>query len=64
MIDGNNILVTNKKLRKLFKEKDEKFKAEAQIRLTWLMCTAYKLTGFYLFFDEYYEKVDYDLIKK
>ena len=37
LIDGNNVLVTNGKLRKYFQNQDPWQKAESQIRLNWIV---------------------------
>lgn len=61
LIDGNNCLTTQKHLRFFFQQKDDKAKAEAQIRFRWLISQVIKYSNrCYIFFDDKFSKKTYE----
>ena len=51
LIDGNNILPTQKDFRKYFQSNSENERVQAKLRCQWLISYALDIQGCYLFFD-------------
>jgi hypothetical protein len=59
LIDGNNILPTNKHFRKYFQSKTKMEKVIAQVRCQWYFSHCFRKEEVILFFDEKFEDVEY-----
>jgi hypothetical protein len=59
LVDGNNILPTNKHLRRYFQSKRPLDRVVAQLRARWYISHCFSSAQVVLFFDERFQDADY-----